>query len=67
MAYICVDRDGDEVITASLPVRDNKYGVWEDITSVEGEMFNQTIYPEKGLIEKIIGKKMTWKDEPVKI
>ena len=61
MAYLCVDRNG-EYIADNEPTRDwfNWVG-WQD---AYGESCTLISIP-KGTIKKLIGKKMTWEDEPI--
>ena len=41
------------------------FSFWEDFqTDVDGNKIDTTIELPKGTIEKIIGKKLTWEDEP---
>jgi hypothetical protein len=62
MSYVAVDEDGKENVSESEPRRSsglafNYWGV------VDGDI----IYLPKGSIEKLIGKKLTWEDEPVEL
>ncbi len=59
MAYIAVDGDtGDECVYDTKPKRCLDF--WK---IVEGEC----VKLPKGSIEKLIGKKLTWEDEPVEL
>jgi len=61
MAYVAVDSGGDEYIYSSKPIRNREYQVW-------GIVFDsQNIELVKGSIEKLIGRKLTWEDEPVEL
>ena len=62
MAYLCVDKSG-EYIADNVPVRDfrDEWNGWED---VYGESCTLISLP-KGTIKKLIGKEMTWEDEPI--
>ena len=41
------------------------FSFWDDFqTDVDGDKIDTTIELPKGTIEKIIGKKLTWEDEP---
>ena len=60
MLWICVDKDGKEYIYSSEPIRDGD----SFITYVSGDSFREL---PKGSIEKLIGRKLTWDDEPVRI
>ena len=59
MAYLVVDEYLNEWIYDISPVRDDETGTWE--VRHEDTWFIQL---PKGTIEKITGKKLTWKDEP---
>ena len=67
MAWLAVDKNGDELISEGKPNRCKKYPCWECEISIEGEMVNFIIYLPNDTIEKIIGKKLTWDDEPFEI
>lgn len=57
MAWLAVDSDGTEYIYGAQPSR-------------EGTRFMscfECIHTPKGSIKKLIGKKLTWKDEPVEL
>ena len=60
MAYLCVDKSG-EYIADEYPTRAwFEWVGWED---VYGESCTLISLP-KGTIKKLIGKEMTWEDEP---
>lgn len=62
MAYLCVDRSG-EYIADNEPTRAfNEWNGWEP--DVYGESCTLISLP-KGTIKKLIGKEMTWEDEPI--
>ena len=65
MPYLAVDEDGTENIFEFKPIRCDDYW-WAQINQ---ESFNRSTYIElpSGTIEKIIGSKLTWKDEPYKL
>ena len=59
MAYLCVDKSG-EYIANDVPTRFlNEWNGWEDFYSK-----CTLISIPKGTIKKLIGKEMTWEDEP---
>lgn len=88
--YLCVDKDGTEKITNSIPMRrqfrgkrilsamwgmctgtysKNNWNKWcNGWSNNENDFlpFSGVILP-KGFIEKMIGKKLTWEDEPFKL
>ncbi len=59
MAFVAIDKDGAEAIYQDKPMRKNNQ--W---TYLCGE---ETVYVPEGSIEKLIGKKLTWEDEPVEL
>ena len=63
MAYVAVDKDGNEYVYDNKPIRRNKHRVW-DIS--KGDYKNAEHLPN-GSIEKLIGKKLTWEDEPAEL
>ena len=65
MAWLAVDKDGKETIFEELPRRTKVY--WEPATFGEGEWMEFTHYVilPKGSIYKLIGKELTWEDEPI--
>ena len=60
MAWVAVDRDGDEAIFYTKPIKSNINGVWH------GEDYYSVALPS-GTIQQLIGKKLTWDDKPVKL
>ncbi len=62
MAYVAVDEDGTEAVYSEKPYRfaNNQwdYDIDADVVCVE---------LPKGSIEKLIGRKLTWEDEPVEL
>jgi hypothetical protein len=62
MAYLCVDEDGQEMIFDNKPYRDTSSvgGYWNRYK--EGDFCNVDL--PKGAIKKLIGKDLTWEDEP---
>lgn len=69
MAWLTVDKSSIECIFDNEPVRID--GQWDDVDyMVRGETNYDSstgIILPKGTIKKLIGKDLTWKDEPVKI
>lgn len=63
MAYLCVDKSG-EYIADNVPVRD--FFEWEGWEDVYGDSCTLILVP-KGTIKKLIGRDLTWEDEPVEI
>ena len=64
--YVCVDRDGTEVIFESCPIRDvNRKGYWTLATT--GDPRDNCIILPQGTIKRLIGKELTWKNKPYKL
>jgi hypothetical protein len=60
MVYFFVDKDGTEGCASERPYRDRE--IW---TGYEDLYFACVIVPlPKGTIEKVIGRVLTWDDEP---
>ncbi len=60
--YVAVDKDGDEYIfEQAMPYRQDDY--WLPNYDKHGESY-AFIYLPKGSIAKLIGKELTWDDEP---
>lgn len=58
--WLAVDQDGEEWIYDILPER--KHNAW----GIDRYMNNAMFIPQ-GTIEKIIGRALTWEDEPIEI
>ena len=59
MAWVAVNKSGSEVIFDFEPYR------WNDSLWVEDTA--DDIYLPKGSIKKLIGKDLTWEDNPVEL
>lgn len=57
MAYLAVDQDGTECIYYDEPVREQD----------EWYQFGDVIPLPKGSIAKLIGRELSWEDEPVEL
>lgn len=67
MAYLAVDKDGTEAIYNVKPFRGtNKIKNNEEMW-VLPSIGSHYIRLPKGSIKKLIGKDLTWDDEPIKI
>lgn len=71
MAWLAVNQDGYEGISMDKPTRSpGEYHYWE---SIQRYGYHNTIYVNsliplpKGSIKKLIGRELTWEEEPVKI
>ncbi len=63
MGWLCVDGKGKEIIFEAKPKR-SRYGqIWQ---LRRCHSYCSVIYLKKGTIEKIVGRKMTWEDDPVR-
>ena len=58
MAWVAVDENGDEFIYRSEPYRLQNYLYMCD---------NYFVELPKGSVEKLLGRKLSWKDEPVEL
>lgn len=78
MAYLAVNPDGKEYAFHNEPTRvickhNEFYSYWKDnetydyIRGMTTSAYDYSILLPKGTIEKIIGRKLTWKDKPVKM
>ena len=60
MAWVAVDKDGREFIYECKPIRHNN-GAWQD------HIWDEVIELPQGTIKKLIGRELTWNDEPVEL
>lgn len=65
MAWLATDRDGTEMMFMNEPEKYEEKGWWFD--SDEDSECEGGIGLPKGSIEKLIGRTLTWGDEPVEI
>lgn len=61
MAWVAVDKDGEEYIYEHKPFRDKILMVYLNV-----EETNYVTLP-KGSIKKLIGRELSWQDEPVEL
>ena len=66
MAYLVANPYKEEVVFNVKPVRNNEFKCWVQCTRF-GEISTYGVILPKGSIYKLIGKNLTWRDEPVKI
>ena len=66
MAYLAVDKDGTEVIFRLKPIR-YRDSMWfyDNINDCGFDGLEGCVNLPKGTIKKIIGKNITWDNEPV--
>ena len=63
LAYLAVDKDSTEWVWSYCPLRNKYRGVW-DAPYNDDDYTNRSIELPKGSIEKLIGRTLTWADEP---
>lgn len=63
MAYVAVNKDGIEKIFEEKPFRNNEE-YWGGETSFTPY---EAVFIPNGTIEKLIGRQLTWQDEPVEL
>lgn len=63
MAWLAVDRDGTELYFYGKPKRLERKGEW---VFNNQDMKDAYVLP-KGAIERFLGRKVTWEDEPIEI
>lgn len=63
MAWLAVDKDGQEAIYQEKPVRNDDY--WEPFRCCLSD--TDYVYVPKGTIAKLIGKDLTWDDASVEL
>lgn len=64
MAWLAVDGDGTQIIFGVKPKRSKEGKIWQ----LPSRYCNYpVIYLKKGIIEKIVGRELTWEDEAIKI
>ena len=65
MAWLAVHENGKEGIFTNKPVR-KEYNWW-DMVYIDYTSFDSEISLPIGTIKKLIGRNLTWKDEPVEL
>jgi len=61
MAWLAVDMDGTEYIYAEKPQR------LTDIWQASDAYDDSLVLLPSGSVEKLVGKKMTWDNEPIEV
>ena len=65
MAWVAVNRNGDECIYEAMPER--FYCVWaQTFCEYENRVYDYVELP-KGSIKKLIGRELNWDDDPVEL
>lgn len=67
MAWVAVDKNGEEAIYSTKPIRGTNEIKRNTEMWVLPSIGEHYICLPKGSIKKLIGKDLTWNDEPVKI
>lgn len=67
MAWLAVHKNGKEGIFHHKPARDEKLDGWYDEEEYGGVFYDTEISLPKGSIRKLIGRDLTWQDEPVEL
>ena len=71
--WLAVDSDGSEAIFDAKPIRNKEFFIDLDLKELAKVWVLEDIYDyndvavPKGSIEKLIGYKLTWEDEPVEL
>lgn len=65
MAWLAVDKNEDEYIYRNKPSKRGSF--WNDCIYCDYVEFSTDIKLPKGSIKKLIGRDLTWEDEPVEI
>ena len=63
MAWVATDKNGDEFIYGVRPYRRECLGEWWPDEALDDDLID---LPD-GTIEKLIGRQLTWEDEPVEL
>lgn len=64
MAFVAVDKDGMECVYATKPERNKKCKRWQ-VASFR--LLLNVVHLPEGTIKKVIGRELTWEDEPVEL
>lgn len=64
--WIAVDKNGTERVCAIKPKRACYAAIWEGIDADDGDYRDCIVMPT-GSIERLLGRKLLWDDEPVEI
>lgn len=64
-AWVAVDKDGSEYSFEMKPYRD--YDEWRPVWDDGFEEYTNYMGLPKGSIKKLIGRELTWEDDPVEL
>ena len=67
MAWVAVHENGKEGIFSHKPTRGEELNFWYDEVEDGGACYDTEIPLPKGTIQKLIGRNLTWQDNPVKL
>ena len=67
MAWLAVHKNGKEGIFSHKPIIDKHLNFWYDEIKDGGICYDIEISLPKGSIKKLIGKELTWQDNPVEL
>lgn len=67
MAWVAVHKNGEESIFDRKPKRTITNNYWIDEQFLGEGYYDSDISLPKGSIKKLIGKDLTWQDEPVEL
>lgn len=67
--YLCVDANGKEKLCFSKPYRESfqRSGLFPNTFWTCDTVLDVNVFQNYGVIEQIIGRKLTWRDDPVEI
>lgn len=65
MAWLAVHENGEEGMFRCKPTRDD--GCWLDLIKGDKVYYDTEIFLPKGTIKKILGRNLTWENEPVEL
>jgi len=71
--FVAVDKDGGEYVYDVKPIRNSELYIDLEHTEIakiwvlENQYDDNLVELLKGSIEKLIGRKLTWEDEPVEL
>lgn len=67
MAYVAVDEDGTEAVFEKKPFRGKKQWGTPSWDVYDDNAFYDFVVLPKGTIKKIIGRELSWQEEPIKL
>ena len=68
MAWVAVHKNGREGIFSHKPTRGGELNFWYDEQEdAAGVLYDTEMPLPKGSIKKLIGRDLTWEDEPVEL